>query len=301
MICINVHSYETPLEPCHHVRNFCHVSTTSLIIPSECGTLIYPIISHSKNSGTVSRSTASKAMARIARVHQGKQKHHEATGSCKETTDSSGAESKSMDSTAAAYLKILNPRRLLLSSFICFSCQGQLWLNTWHSTRRPSLRLFLSSGSIQLRLCYNESDNMLQSCQIRQVEPPIWCHLISLYRYTAYSLRFLCRPFDIHDILCNYPLGVPRQELWADLAECRPKIWQVVQLLVLFVFGVATCVLGNSFTAQSLKFPDSFHKAIGCVVAKCWFIFILPSKSSSWNGACVIRRLIFIWIKVREA
>ena len=45
-----------------------------------------------------------------------------------------------MDSTAAAYLKILNPRSLLLSSFICFSCQGQLWLNTWHSTRRPSLR-----------------------------------------------------------------------------------------------------------------------------------------------------------------
>ena len=147
-------------------------------------------------------------------------------------------------------------------------------------------------ATMSLTICYNP----VRFGKLSPQFDVIWFH------YTAYSLRFLCRPFDIHDILCNYPLGVPRQELWADLAECRqPKIWQVVHLLVLFVFGVATCVLDNSFTAQSLKFPDSFHKAIGCEVAKCWFIFILPSKSSSWNGACVIRRLIFIWIKVREA
>ena len=136
----------------------------------------------------------------------------------------------------------------------------------WTLDTVPEGRVFalvLSSGSIQLRLCYNESDNMLQSCQIRQVEPPIWCHLISLYRYTAYSLRFLCRPFDIHDILCNYPLGVPRQELWADLAECRhPKIWQVVHLLVLFVFGVFSNVCpGQLIHCSESQIPRLFPQS----------------------------------------
>ena len=205
-----------------------------------------------------------------------------------------------MDSTAAAYLKILNPRSLLLSSFICFSCQGQLWLNTWHSTRRPSLRF----GPIFWKYSIETLLQWVWQYATILSDSASWAPNLMSFDFViaAYSLRFLCRPFDIHDILCNYPLGVPRQELWADLAECRqPKIWQVVHLLVLFVFGVATCVLDNSFTAQSLKFPDSFHKAIGCEVAKCWFIFILPSKFSYWNGACVIRRWIFIWIKVREA
>ena len=66
----------------NHVRNFCHVSTTSLVIPSECGTLIYPI---AKIQGLSVDPQPRKLWPGLpgSLPGFGKQKHHEATGSGK--------------------------------------------------------------------------------------------------------------------------------------------------------------------------------------------------------------------------
>ena len=169
----------------NHVRDFCHVSTTSLVIPSECGTLIYPIISHSKNSGTVSRSTASKAMARIARVHQGPYQVSVSRNTMKQL----GVVKKQLIPVEQSRKVWIPQLRISKSStqevyfYHLLSVFHVKDSSDWTLDTAPEGRVFalvLSSGSIQLRLCYNESDNMLQSCQIRQVEPPNWCHLISL-------------------------------------------------------------------------------------------------------------------------
>ena len=166
----------------NHVRNFCHVSTTSLVIPSECGTLIYPI---AKIQGLSVDPQPRKLWPGLpgSLPGFGKQKHHEATGSGKKKQLIPVEQSRkvwipqllrtSKSSTQEVYFYHL------LSVFHVKDSSD------WTLDTVPEGRVFalvLSSGSIQLRLCYNESDNMLQSGQIRQVEPPIWCHLISLYR-----------------------------------------------------------------------------------------------------------------------
>ena len=164
----------------NHVRNFCHVSTTSLVIPSECGTLIYPI---AKIQGLSVDPQPRKLWPGLpgSLPGFGKQKHHEATGSGKKKQLIPVEQSR----------KVWIPQLLRTSKsstqegffYHCLSVFHVKDSSDWTLDTVPEGRVFalvLTSGSIQLKLCYNESDNMLQSCQIRQVEPPIWCHLISL-------------------------------------------------------------------------------------------------------------------------
>lgn len=121
---------------------------------------------------------------------------------------------------------------------VIFSCQGLLCLNTWNSIGRPSLRfgaIFSLFWRYSFEMClptvwqYPISYNILQSWQIRRVEP-----LLLMSFDVVIAFTFFAGPLTSL-VITLWESQNPK----TNLAECRqPKLWQVVHLLVLFVWSI---------------------------------------------------------------